>query len=561
MTFRIGLQALLWGKIIAPTVAVFTLATVQPALAACTPDNPGAGGIVICSGTDTDGFSDADPNLSITVEAGATITSATDAIAISGAGSQVINRGLISVTGPGNQGIITTGGTTTVSNSGTITSNSEGIWALNGGNNITNTGVIIVDGAITTGIVAHGDNNVVTNSGKIVVTANGVPAPRAIRFDGDANQLNLLAPSFLAGTLVASGTNLTVNVTTGPSHSVLWTFDPLNLVGGTVNANGSVPFFYDPATGQFATFDPTRFASSVDQLNKITGTISDLAGQRERMLGGDNDVWVRAFGHLAVFEGDAATLNRNITSLGLAAGGSARVSDHMLLGLTGGYIGNIATAHSRFATSIDNKTHGLFANANGQLSLDAFFVGFGLSAGASAHNDRRFVNDNNASLGESWSSASYGSWWLSPQISIGTSLAAADGWVVTPSAQVRYAFESIQGFTETGSNANAIVGAHTVGVGEAKLEIAAAKDFDFGTLTGRVGAKARRAFGATGADVTLLGQTKTVNYQAADQFAGYVGVDANFALSETAELNISGEALLGTGASSFGGSATLSNSF
>lgn len=561
MNFRFGLQALLWCKVFAPAVAVFTFATVQPALAECTPDNPGPGGSVICSGTDNDGFSDADPNLSITVEAGATLTNANDGIAISGAGSMVVNRGVISVTGDANQGIITTGGTTTISNSGTISSNAQSIWALNGDNTVINSGIVMTHSLIAVGISVQDDNNTITNSGKIVATTDGAIAPRAIRFDGDSNQLNLLAPSFLAGTLVAGGTNLTVDVTTGPSHSVLWAFDPVTLVGGTINAGGTVPFFYDAATGQFATFDPTRFAASVDQLNEITGIISDLTDRPDGLSSANNDVWIKAFGRLAVFEGDAATLNRDITSLGIAAGGNARVSDRMLLGLTGGYVGSIATANSRFASAIDNKTHSLFANANGQFSLDAFFVGFGLSAGASAHNDRRFVNDNNATLGESWSSANYGSWWLSPQISIGTSFAATDGWVVTPSAQIRYAFENIQGFAETGSNANALVGAHAVGVGEAKLEVAAAKQFDFGTLTGRIGAKARRAFGAITADVTLLGQTKTVTYQAANQFSGYVGVDANFLLSETAELNISGEALLGNGAKSFGGSATLSNSF
>lgn len=555
MNFRFGLQALLLGKIIVPMVVVFAIGTAQPVMAACAPDNPVVGGTVICTGIDTDGFDSTSDDLTVIVEEGASIINDGHGISIYETGLNITNAGTIKISGPNHDGIYVDSNNTIV-NVGVIentASNGDGISAQDD-NIITNTGVITVKGPAGTGIDVR-DGNTINNSGKIVSEQHN-----SIEFRFGPSTLNLMAPSFLGGT-IDLGTGATVNIATGASQSVLWDFSTGVITGGVPNISGPVPGFYNAATNQFATFDPTGFAANADRLAQTSGMISDLTTGHLLDANSAANIWVTTFGQHANVNGSAGTLNRDITSGGLAAGGTVAIADNFLLGLLGGYVGSHTRASTRFTEALENKAHGFFTNAHGRVNMEAFFIGFGLSGGANVQENRRFVNDNLAPLGVSWSSATYGSWWLSPELSIGTSFAATDGWVVTPSAQLRYAFENVQGFSETGSNANALVSSHTLGVGEARLEIAATRNFSFGALTGRLGAKARKAFGGKSADVTLLGQTQSVTYLADGQLAGYVGVDAEFQLNETAVLDISGQALLGTGSKSISASATLSNSF
>ena len=150
--------------------ALFTLplTALNPALAACAPDNPAAGGTVTCSAVDNDGFSDNDDNLTVNVLSGAQVNNpGGNGIEVGGNNSQISNSGIIDADIDG----IRAGDDSRINNSGTITTDDDGIVAR-GNAQITNSGTITVDDS---GIDA-GDDSHITNSGTIIADGYGIEA-------------------------------------------------------------------------------------------------------------------------------------------------------------------------------------------------------------------------------------------------------------------------------------------------------------------------------------------------------------------------------------------------
>jgi len=482
---------------------------------------------------------------------------------VSGAGinsdsdrGKTVNSGVISTTGDFAFGIFSGGIEEEITNSGSISTAGNrafGIYASRRDAKVTNSGAIVTTGAVAHGILSTDNRAEITNSGKIVAADTSADALRILVAD---SMLSLLAPSFVGGAITIAPT-ATVNITTGPSHSVLWTFT----TGVTPDISGPVPGFFDAATGQFATYDPTALAAAEDQLGELTGLISDLAARKTS----EDDAWIAGFGSVADVDGNGTTLDRDLTNGGLAVGANRRVNDAFRVGGMVGYAWSAIDASSRWTKSQDNKSNGFFARANGQIALERFYVDLGLSAGTREHDGRRFVNDNLAltngqTLGQSWATSDYMSWWISPEIAVSTDITGPDGWTMTPLAQLRYAFEAINGYSETGSDANATVASRNLGLIQAKVELAASKTFGTTSFTARAGFQSRNSVGDDSATVTLLDLSQSVSNGSENQYAGYVGADAGFMIG-TATLNIAGKALIGNHITSASASATLSHKF
>jgi uncharacterized protein with beta-barrel porin domain len=134
----------------------------------------------------------------------------------------------------------------------------------------------------------------------------------------------------------------------------------------------------------------------------------------------------------------------------MALGYDTKVSPGLTLGALAGYGRGHFTADSSSARSFDNKSDGGFVGIYGQQRWQDMFVNVALSAGFLKHTDARFVNDNSASLGVSGSRATYTSRWVSPQATVGMNVDLGDGWTAIPAAHVRYAWQSVKGYSETG---------------------------------------------------------------------------------------------------------------
>jgi|GEM_PF-3662345 len=201
------------------------------------------------------------------------------ALGILGSNNIVTNRGTIQTSGAGALGIQSNATfNVTISNVGTILtsgSNAHGIQSLDnvGGAVVSNSGVIRTNGVGAAGIEdLNSANSMVANTGLIVSQQSD-----AIRMNGTGGTLNMGAPGYLGGAInFVSYT--TLNVTTGPSHSVSWWLPTTNIAGGRASVSGDVPWFYDTTTGQFATIDPSGFAGTFNQL----GDTANLMGRLSR---------------------------------------------------------------------------------------------------------------------------------------------------------------------------------------------------------------------------------------------------------------------------------------
>lgn len=485
-----------------------------------------------------------------------------------------------------NSGVITTRGR--VSHGQTIV-----------GGYLTNIGSITVYGADSVGQRLGGRDGTLTNSGRLV-SVNG----RAIFFDDrrSGHTLNLLAPGFIGGVIefdISAGTPTVVNLTTGPSHSILWTLEG-DKVGGAPDFAGPVPWFYDAATQIVATFDPTLLASETNALGDLTSLLSQvglgaldsrdlavggnspLAYQRgddnrpqavqatDRAVQGDaithrmGRVWATGLGGQMDYDGSATTLDSTIEHAGVAAGYTWQHSTEVTLNAMGGYVSGKAKADAPWAQSFDHDMDTVFAGLAGEKDLERGAIQFGLTAGYQWVDHNRFVNDNLAPLGESWVTADYGGFFVSPELVVSTDIAMANGITLTPNAGLRYAAQWLGGYSETGAvnpAANATVDARLVGVLEARAALEVSRAHAFGILSGRIGYLGRWNGGNDVAGITLNGSTQDVasGYQALN--AVTVGATLRSDIGETGFFELDASYLYGDSAHGFGGWFTMGRVF
>ncbi|MCR9139820.1 MAG: autotransporter domain-containing protein [Alphaproteobacteria bacterium] len=516
-------------------------------------------------------------------------------------GGAISNTGTIMTFGPSAFGQEGTSGLKVV-NSGVITTRGRTSFgqAIEGGHLI-NIGSITVYGADSVGQRLGGRDGTLTNSGRLV-SVNG----RAISFDDrrTGHILNLLAPGFIGGEIrfdTAAGTPTAVNVTTGPSHSILWTLEG-DKVGGAPNFSGPVPWFYDAATQTVATFDPTLLATETDALGDLTALLSRVGrGALDRSgadlaVGGNSplayqreddrhsealqateravhaygvadrmgQVWATGLGGRMDFDASATTLDSTTEHIGFAAGYTWQHSAGATLNAMGGYVFGKAKADAPWAQSFDHDTHAVFAGLGGEQDLGHGAIQLGLTAGYQWVDHNRFVNDNLAPLGESWVTANYGGFFVSPELAIATDIAMANGITLTPNAGVRYAAQWLGGYSESGAvnpAANATVGTRFVGVLEARAGLEASRAYGFGILSGRIGYLGRWNGGNDEAGITLNGSTQDVasGYEALN--AVTVGATLRSDIGATGFFELDADYLYSDSAHGFGGLISMGRVF
>ncbi len=496
----------------------------------------------------------------------------------------VTNSGTITTTGNDSAGVLLDD-RNAVTNAGTISTsgtNSDGI-EVDDLSTINNSGSIVTSGVSSAGIFAD-NNNTITNSGRIV-SAQGL----AFQIDND-NTVNLNAPSFIGGRFDL-GDNTTLNITTGPSHSILWTFDPTQLAGGVPNIAGPVPVFQRAVSAtelQVATFDPTTFAASFDALAQSTGILSGLMQQRlsNNNFGTSGNLnsftairnnatkstsnysikqdfgksggsytgstgpqsWFSLFGSTGNVDARSATLGYDLSTWGLTGGFDMSLSDSWKLGLLAGYMKGDVKSKSLFATSYNNDTSSVFGGIYGRTDFGSAFVNFALTGGVSTTKQKRFVNDNLAPLGVSSARAKYDSAWISPEITFGMTYQIAESWTTTPSLKLRYAKQWFDGYSETGPSAsNATVGKRQAAIGEVSAEWALNRKTDISSTTLRLGLLYTAAFGGKSNTVTMVGQTQSLASFSKDRAGGYIGINTTIALTDMLNFDLGGKLSGGRG--------------
>ena len=444
-----------------------------------------------------------------------------------GAGNTITNSGTItlSTSGAGDvaYGIISGGSGHTITNSGTITVSTSGasahafgIYSEGAGSTITNSGTITVStsgaSASAYGIYSTYNNNIITNSGKII-------ANTAIYLSGTGNTLNILPNSYISGTITLPA-SATVNITTGPSHSIYYN------LGVTPTFSGPTPGFINGTRA--ATFDPTVFKGSINELADLNNNIS-LTASKNLSNFKDRQFSTSVFASQLEHKADAVNLKQEIDQLGVVFGYDYKLVDTNL-NFMAGYANSDLEANSRFAKSYANKSKGPFIGVAGIYDAGLVNVNFGLTTGLLKHSHDRFVNDNEVTNGEAHAKANYDSMFIAPEIGVSKKIKSND-ITFSPKANVRYNYQSVDGYTETGSNSNATVKSLDVGLVETNLELAGTKLLNNSSYTIKTGYLNRQSVGDHKATVTMIGQTNSIGFGDKSNNIYYAGVGADLNLA------------------------------
>src|SRR5262245_55811543 len=563
--------------VVALGLAIVSFTASERAAADCTPESPRDNTTVTCTGTTTnqnspDGYGTSnDTGNPIKVETGASVTGDRNGL-VSNDGT-VDNRGTISGGADGfgivagtltltNYGTISAGAgvgafTATVNNYGTISGRADGFGIFAGILTLTNYGTI----SGGTGIDVAGLSNI-TTAGTIIGLGG-----TAIRLGSGADTLTLLPGSRIIGAIDMGGGDDVVSFTSTKGIAQLVTLDNFT---GTINTSG--PGLVVHNATQIASLDPTAFALADRSLLDFTGGISALV--QGRLAGADANgrpssgaiavrytpddrkligkappapsaaapyvVWTEGFGSTRTQKATDDLLRATSTTWGGVIGVDRQVRGDLLLGaFVGGGTSRLSVEQGSQRIDTDAAVGGVY----GRFDWVSQFFDFKLQAGGSDNKSARQVFSNLAPNFES-ASASYGGWFISPELGYGLRYGLGNGYTLTPMARLRYVAGVLDGFSESGSAQGLSVGRRTLQNVEERGEIELARTSQFG-LTDTIrtyvhgGVIAQQRVGDTTVNTTLIGQSFSFATPGKDSATGGVA-GAGFDLTVGGRVSVFG---------------------
>ncbi len=205
-----------------------------------------------------------------------------------------------------------------------------------------------------------------------------------------------------------------------------------------------------------------------------------------------------------------------------------------------------------------------FGGMYADYSREVWYARLILSLGTLDNDSTRLVMDNTAPNGFWLAKGSYDGMYFSPEVAAGADFTLA-GMTLMPSARLRYAHLSLDGYTETGRPTGASASELTVGDCDVNLfagraQLAVAKSWGVFSVVPRFGIEAYSS-DADDVSVTIAGSSVSVTPGNDDTVTGFVGARLSTNMGGAASLFADGEIHFGDGMTRYEGRIGAALSF